>query len=115
MNLCQTGTGENQFALRGYSEDIVIVDLMTTWCGCCIEEIYVLKDIRASYPNVVIVSIGLDADALRGAKEEHGADWTFAAILQFYGCSSEVFILTAKNASGQSLRTRKKDSKAGMN
>lgn len=74
-----TGTDGNQFVLRGYSEDIVIVDLMTTWCGYCIEEIYVLKDIRASYPNVVIISIGLDANALRSAKEECDADWTFAA------------------------------------
>lgn len=74
-----TGTGGNQFVLRDHSEDIVIIDLMTAWCEYCVEEIHVLKDIRASYPDVVIVSIGFDEDALRGTKAEHGADWTFAA------------------------------------
>lgn len=75
----------NKFSLSDYRGKVVILDFMAVWCTPCVGEMSHLKEINNSYSggDVVIMSIDVDPsegdDAIRGFKEDHGGDWTFAS------------------------------------
>lgn len=74
----------NQFSLADYRGEVVILDLMATWCGPCIKEMEHLNEIHDKYngSGVNIISIDIDStetiQKLRDFKDRYGGDWVFA-------------------------------------
>jgi peroxiredoxin len=74
----------NTIELKDYRGQVVVIDLMATWCGPCIVEMEHLRAIYAKYngSGVVLMSIDIDPketnEQLREFKEEYGDDWIFA-------------------------------------
>jgi peroxiredoxin len=70
--------------LTDYRGQIVILDMMATWCGPCRAEMSHLRLINQTYGhrNVTILSIGIDSketdEQLRAFRETHGGTWRFA-------------------------------------
>lgn len=68
--------------LSDYVGQVVVVDLMATWCGPCAAAMPGLADIRADYEGAVeVLSIGVDnaetEQELADFRDEHKADWVF--------------------------------------
>jgi peroxiredoxin len=74
----------NTFHLSDYQGQVVVLDLMATWCGACIKEMSHLKELYNRYDSseVVIMSIDIDTketnEQLRKFKEDYGDNWIFA-------------------------------------
>jgi peroxiredoxin len=74
----------NKFSLSDYRGQVIVIDLMATWCGPCKTEMAHLKEIFSKYDHndVWIMSIDVDnaetVSQLREFKNEYGSDWTFA-------------------------------------
>jgi len=77
-----TDTDGNNFSLLDFRGKVVVLDLMATWCGPCVQEIPHLKEVQQHYgDNVVILSISVGGDSdqgLRDFKADQGATWRFA-------------------------------------
>ncbi len=80
-----TDIGSRTFNLSDYRENIVVIDLMATWCGPCVTEMGHLKQLYANYSaqGVVIMSIDVDPsetnETIRQFKSAYGDDWVFAS------------------------------------
>jgi thiol-disulfide isomerase/thioredoxin len=65
-----------------FRSKVVILDLMATWCGPCVQEISHLKEVQQHYGfDIIILSISVGGDSeqgLRDFKAEHEASWRFA-------------------------------------
>lgn len=76
---------DNSFSLTGHRGNVVVLDMMATWCGPCITEMDHLKELYTNYSaqGVVIMSIDIDPtesdEMIRQFKSEYGGDWTFAS------------------------------------
>jgi thiol-disulfide isomerase/thioredoxin len=81
-NFTLTDTDGNTFSLSDFGDKVVVLDLMATWCGPCIQEIPHLKEVQQHYgDNVIILSVGVGGDSnqeLKNFKDEQGATWRFA-------------------------------------
>jgi peroxiredoxin len=79
-----TGTEGERFTLSDNTGKVIVLDLMSTTCPACIEEMKHLRGIydRYSQDDVMIVTIDLDRSdsnsVLRDFKTEHNGNWTFA-------------------------------------
>ncbi len=77
-----TEVGGATFKLSNYKGNVVILDLMATWCVPCGQEMQYLNDIYYSYTGVTIVSVDIESkdtnDALAQYKAEHQGSWAFA-------------------------------------
>ncbi len=77
-----TEVGGATVKLSNYRGNIVILDLMATWCVPCGQEMQYLNDIYYSYKGVTIISVDIEStdtnDALTQYKADHGASWAFA-------------------------------------
>lgn len=53
---------DNSFSLTGHRDNVVVLDMMATWCGPCITEMDHLKELYTNYSaqGVVIMSIDID-------------------------------------------------------
>jgi len=77
-------TDGEKFSLGKYLGEVIILDLMATWCGPCVEEMDHLKRIHNDYKaeGVRIISIdvdnGEDRKKLNDFKLKHECDWQFA-------------------------------------
>ena len=71
-------------ALNQFRGQVVVLDLMATWCGPCADQMEELNRLRAEYPTtqVVILSIGVDTketdQQLRTFKDQYHANWRFS-------------------------------------
>ncbi|MBA7607353.1 Thiol-disulfide oxidoreductase ResA [subsurface metagenome] len=76
---------DNSFSLTGHRDNVVVLDMMATWCGPCITEMDHLKELYTNYSaqGVVIMSIDIDPtesdEMIRQFKSEYGGDWIFAS------------------------------------
>lgn len=76
---------DNSFSLTGHRGNVVVLDMMATWCGPCITEMDHLKELYTNYSaqGVVIMSIDIDPtesdEMIRQFKSEYGGDWIFAS------------------------------------
>jgi len=76
---------DNSFSLTGHRGNVVVLDMMATWCGPCITEMDHLKELYANYSTqgVVIMSINVDPtesdEMIRQFKSAYGGDWIFAS------------------------------------
>lgn len=76
---------DNSFSLTGHRDNVVVLDMMATWCGPCITEMDHLKELYANYSaqGVVIMSIDIDPtesdEMIRQFKSGYGGDWIFAS------------------------------------
>jgi thiol-disulfide isomerase/thioredoxin len=76
---------DNSFSLTGHRGNVVVLDIMATWCGPCITEMDHLKELYTNYSaqGVVIMSIDIDPtesdEMIRQFKSEYGGDWIFAS------------------------------------
>lgn len=74
----------NAFSLSDHRGEVVVLDLMATWCGPCITQMGELKDIYNKYgrSQLVIMSIDVDTEEtnaqLTQFKRDYGDDWIFA-------------------------------------
>ena len=70
------------FNVSDYRGQVVVLDLMATWCLVCEDEMEELSQLRAERPDVVIITITVDPtetdEMLSAYKENHNADWLFA-------------------------------------
>ena len=70
------------FKLSNYHGNVVILDLMATWCVPCGQEMNYLNDIYNSYTGVTIISVDIEStdtnDALAQYRMDHNAAWQFA-------------------------------------
>jgi peroxiredoxin len=79
-----TGTEGEKFTLSDNKGKVIVLDLMSTTCPACIEEMKHLRRIyqRYSPEEVMIITIDLDRgdsnSDLRDFKTEYGDNWTFA-------------------------------------
>lgn len=76
---------DNSFSLTGHRGNVVVLDMMATWCGPCIIEMDHLKELYTNYSaqGVVIMSIDIDPtesdEMIRQFKSTYGGDWIFAS------------------------------------
>ena len=85
-------------ALDQFRGQVVILDLMATWCGPCVTQMEYLNQVRAAYTEseVVLLSIGVDTketgQQLRTFRDENHANWRFArdtdGVGQKYGATN---------------------------
>ena len=85
-------------ALDQFMGQVVILDLMATWCGPCVTQMEYLNQVRAAYSEseVVLLSIGVDTketgQQLRTFRDENLANWRFArdtdGVGQKYGATN---------------------------
>ena len=77
-----TEVGGATVKLSNYRGNVVILDLMATWCVPCGQEMQYLNDIYYSYTGVTIISVDIEStdtnDVLAQYKADHGANWAFA-------------------------------------
>ncbi len=77
-----TEVGGMTFKLSNYRGNVVILDLMATWCTPCGQEMQYLNDIYYSYTGVTIISVDIESsdtnDVLAQYKANHQANWAFA-------------------------------------
>lgn len=77
-----TEVGGAAFKLSNYRGNVVILDLMATWCVPCGQEMQYLNDIYNSYTGVTIISVDIESsdsnDVLAQYKADHQASWAFA-------------------------------------
>jgi cytochrome c-type biogenesis protein len=77
-----TSIDGTNFSLSDYRGEVVVLDLMATWCPLCKDEMEELSQLGQEYSDVVIMTISVypleTAEDLRNYKEEHNADWLFA-------------------------------------
>jgi len=70
------------FNLSDFRSKVVILDFMTISCRPCRDLISTLKEVYDEYPDVVIISICIDATEsdkdIKDFKNDLGADWLFA-------------------------------------
>ncbi len=74
----------NTSSLGDHTGQVVILDLMATWCPPCITEMEHLSQIFGDYSaSVVIMSIDVDPtetdEMIRQFKIDYGRDWIFAS------------------------------------
>ena len=71
-----------RFNLSDFRGTVVVLDLMTTWCPVCKDEMQELAQLRQARPEVVIITISVDPTEdeakLRAFQEQYTADWLFA-------------------------------------
>ncbi|KUO41272.1 MAG: hypothetical protein AVW05_02875 [Hadesarchaea archaeon DG-33] len=85
LTISQTGEANDSFSLTGHRGNVVVLDIMATWCGPCITEMDHLKELYANYSTqgVVIMSIDIDPtesdEMIRQFKSTYGGDWIFAS------------------------------------
>jgi peroxiredoxin len=83
-NFSVTGTEGEKFTLSENSGKVIVLDMMSTTCSACINEMKHLNEIftRYSPDEVIIVSIDVQRsdsnNDLRSFKTEYGNNWTFA-------------------------------------
>lgn len=62
--------------------NVVLLDMMATWCPTCEKIIPEIKKVYEKYPNLIIISVDVDASEttndLRKFAEEHGITWHVA-------------------------------------
>ncbi len=77
-----TEVGGATVKLSNYRGNVVVLDLMATWCVPCGQEMQYLNDIYYSYSGVTIISVDIEStdtnDALAQYKADHNANWAFA-------------------------------------
>ena len=77
-----TEVGGATVKLSNYRGNVVILDLMATWCVPCGQEMQYLNDIYYSYSGVTIISVDIESkdtnDALAQYRTDHQASWAFA-------------------------------------
>jgi thiol-disulfide isomerase/thioredoxin len=71
---------ENESTLSAFNGAPIILDLMATWCGPCLEQIIIFKSITNFYPEVQIISLSIDLNyddinTLTQYKEKHEMEW----------------------------------------
>jgi cytochrome c-type biogenesis protein len=77
-----TSIDGTSFNLSDYRGQVVVLDLMATWCSVCDKEMKELSRLREESPDVVVITITVDPtetdEMLRDYKGKHNADWLFA-------------------------------------
>jgi peroxiredoxin len=79
-----TDINGNEFSLSDFRGQVVVLDLMATWCYWCVVEMPELVAFYEDYGDrgVVMISVDVDptetADDLRSFAERFGAQWIFA-------------------------------------
>ena len=77
-----TSIDGTSFNLSDYRGQVVVLDLMATWCSLCDKEMKELAQLREESPGVIVITITVDPtetdEMLRDYKEKHNADWLFA-------------------------------------
>jgi cytochrome c-type biogenesis protein len=77
-----TSIDGTSFNLSDYRGQVVVLDLMATWCSVCDKEMKELSQLREERPDVVIITITVDPtetdEMLSDYKEKHNVDWLFA-------------------------------------
>lgn len=82
-NFKLTDTSGNNFELKDYRGNVVILDFMAMRCNPCVQEMEELKEVRSNYQDDVrIMSIDVDdsesAENLSQFKTYHECDWLFS-------------------------------------
>jgi len=81
-NFTLTDTDNDTFSLHDFRGNVVLLNMMATWCPACVQEISYLTDAQQHYGgNVIILSISVGGDSnemLKNFKTEKGATWRFA-------------------------------------
>jgi len=81
-NFTLTDTDGDNLSLLDFRDKVVVLNIMATWCGPCVQEISHLKEVQQHYgDNVIILSISGGGDSDQGLgdfKAERGATWRFA-------------------------------------
>ncbi len=77
-----TEVGGATVKLSNYKGNVVILDLMATWCVPCGQEMQYLNDVYSSYTGITIISVDIESKdtntALAQYKADHQANWAFA-------------------------------------
>lgn len=75
------GTPHNLTTMQG---EVVIIDLMATWCVPCIAQMKHLNDVRDAYPEDKVTILSIDTDGRESPEqlerwmERNGARWPYA-------------------------------------
>ncbi len=72
----------DSFTLSAYDGNVVLLNFMSTTCSYCIEELYDLKIVEETFPNLIMLSIstGRESDAvLRDFAQTHNITWFLAS------------------------------------
>ncbi len=83
-NFTLIDTDGNSSSLSDFEGKVVVLDLMATWCGPCVQEIPHLKEVQQHYGDDVIIlsiSVAWGGDTNQGLatlKQERGCTWRFA-------------------------------------
>jgi thiol-disulfide isomerase/thioredoxin len=83
-NFSLTSIDEEDFSLKDYRGQVVILDFMATWCEPCKTEMGYLKQVYSNYPKsqVQIITIDIDEtetdDMLYNFSVKWGDDWIYA-------------------------------------
>ena len=76
------GVAYSQKLMKEGGVDLMVVDVLGSWCPNCMDELRLIKSIKQDYPEVLFVSIAFERggeavalERLRGFKSEMWLDW----------------------------------------